>query len=437
MNRKQMRPWGRLAHHKQTATRIDAEPQLQACLQNSGLPIGFGRSYGDSGVALSGKAWAISGLNDIESFDTQTGRLVCAAGISLGEILDRTLTHGWSLPVSPGTQFVSVAGAIANDVHGKNHHRAGTFGRHVLNFELLRSSGEKLLCSPTQNTDWFCATIGGLGLTGVITKAEIQLTQVPSAHFNVVVKPYQNLAEFFALGNELNDDYAYTVAWFDCAAKASRLGRGIYMAANPASADSGFKQAKRWSISVPIMPPLSMVNRPTIALYNKYYYWKQSKLANTQTTQSLEQYLYPLDAIKHWNRIYGPKGFQQYQCVVPNGNQQDAIREIVTEVSKSGVGSFLAVLKTFGNIESPGLLSFPMDGTTLALDFPQTNTLKPLFDRLDAIVSNANGRLYPAKDAHMSATHFQKFYPNWQQLESMRDPNIMSLFWQRVTSVVS
>ncbi|MBT5031009.1 MAG: FAD-binding oxidoreductase [Proteobacteria bacterium] len=434
MNRKQMRPWGRLAHHKQTATRIDAEPQLQAYLQNSGLAIGFGRSYGDSGVAQSGKAWAISELNDIESFDPQTGRLVCAAGVSLGEILNRTLTQGWSLPVSPGTQFVSVAGAIANDVHGKNHHRTGTFGRHVLNFELLRSSGEKLLCSPTQNTDWYGATIGGLGLTGVITKAEIQLTQAPSAHLNVVVKPYQNLVEFFALGNELNDDYDYTVAWFDCAAKGDSLGRGIYYVANPAGAESGFEQAKRWSISVPITPPLSLVNRPTIGLYNKYYYWKQSKLANTQTTQSLEQYLYPLDAIKHWNRIYGPKGFQQYQCVVPTGNQQDAIREIVTEISKSGVGSFLAVLKTFGNIVSPGLLSFPMGGTTLALDFPQSNTLKPLFDRLDSIVSNANGRLYPAKDAHMSATHFQKFYPEWQQLEAMRDPNIMSLFWQRVTT---
>jgi len=365
-----MRSWGRLKQHKQIATDVGSEAQLLECLQKPGLPMGYGRSYGDCGIASSGEAWSVPGLDDQILFNTQTGRLSCSAGTSLGKILDQTLVHGWSLPVSPGTQYVSIAGAIANDIHGKNHHRAGTFGRHVIAFELLRSSGESLSCSSTKNPEWFAATIGGLGLTGVITSAEIQLTKVPSAHFDVTISPFQNLEEFFTLGNTVNDNYDYHVAWLDCAAKGSHLGRGIYMGANPAGAEFGLTRKKRLQLSMPFTPPLSIINRPTVALHNKYYYWKHARLANTSVLQSLDQYLYPLDAISNWNRIYGPKGFHQYQCVVPASNQKNAVKELLSEISKSGSGSFLAVLKSFGDTQSPGWLSFPMFGTHSRWIFP-------------------------------------------------------------------
>ena len=205
------------------------------------------------------------------------------------------------------------------------------------------------------------------------------------------------------------------------------------MGANPADTKFGLIRPKRFQLSVQITPPISIVNRPTVALYNKYFYWKHARLANTSVVQSLDQYLYPLDSISNWNRIYGPKGFHQYQCVVPESNQKLAIEELLSEISSSGSGSFLAVLKSFGDAQSPGWLSFPMLGTTLAVDFPHSNKLSRLFDRMDAIVLNAGGRIYPAKDSHMSAAFFKQSYPHWERLEAVRDKKLNSMFWQRVS----
>jgi len=397
------------------------------------LPFGLGRSYGDSCLNENGALLDTSLLNHLLYFDPQTGVLACESGVTLATILERIIPHGWFLPVTPGTQFVTIGGAIANDVHGKNHHRAGTFGCHVRKFELLRSDGSRLLCSPDENKEWYRSTIGGLGLTGLITWAEIQLKKISSPEINVTSTRFSNLNDFFELSDQADRDYDYTVAWIDGLATGENLGRGLFLCGNHAEISSQKISKQKINLSVPCYAPAFTLNSLTIRLFNYFYYHQQeSKVVRKQV--HYDSFFYPLDVISHWNRIYGKRGFFQYQCVIPEKDSVVGIQELMKLVSQSGEASFLAVLKKFGSLASPGLLSFPKKGATLALDFANhgEKTLK-LMEDMDQIVRHYQGSVYPAKDARMSAESFQTYFPQWKELIPFIDPRFSSSFWRRTT----
>jgi FAD/FMN-containing dehydrogenase len=397
------------------------------------LPFGMGRSYGDSCLNDGGVLLLTTGLNRFIRFDQENGLLRCEAGVSLDDILKTIVPRGWFLPTTPGTKFVTVGGAIANDIHGKNHHRAGTFGCHVTRFELLRSDGSRMECSPTENPDWFAATMGGLGLTGLITWAEFKLRAIQGPMIEMESIKFSNLSEFFQISRESDERFEYTVSWIDCLAKGGSLGRGICMRGKHAAQGSEKNAQLGRRISVPFMMPNFLLNSYFMKAFNLAYYSRQGPLK--RSTVHYDSFFYPLDSIGHWNRIYGSRGFFQYQFVVPFSENQEAVREIVDRVASSRLGTFLAVLKTFGSIKSPGMLSFPQPGTTLALDFPNRGaaTFK-LFEEMDTVVSRAGGRLYPAKDARMPAHVFQTGFPRWREFSRYVDPAFSSSFWRRVTT---
>lgn len=402
--------------------------------QGSYLPFGQGRSYGDSCLNEGGTLLDTQELRRFIAFDSETGLLSCEAGATFDEILDLIVPRGWFLPVSPGTRFVSVGGAIANDIHGKNHHRGGTFGRHVTRFELVRSNGARFLCSPEENAELFAATIGGLGLTGLILWAEFRLQKIDGPLIDVEKIRFANLDEFFQINVASDKEFAYTVAWIDCLARGKNLARGIFIRGNHAAATETLRPARKpRTFSVPFEMPSFLLNGTTMKLFNEAYYGVQ-RGKSVKTTTHYEPFFYPLDAIRNWNRLYGSRGFFQYQCVVPHAEGEGAIREILERIARSGQGSFLSVLKTFGDRSSPGLLSFPKPGVTLALDFANQgfHTLR-LLDELDGTVRQAKGAVYPAKDARMSAESFEAFYPNWRELSCLADPVFSSSFWRRVT----
>lgn len=393
------------------------------------LPYGNGRSYGDVCLNGGGTLLRMRGLDRFIAFDAESGVLRCEAGVLLADILDTFVPRGWFLPVTPGTRFVTVGGAIANDVHGKNHHGAGTFGCHVLRFELLRSDGSRRVCSPDENAGWFAATVGGLGLTGVVTWAEIRLRRIDGPLLAVENTRFAGLDEFFALNAAAEARHEYTVAWIDCLAA---VPRGIFMAGDHLAADAAqdaARSAPKKPLSFPFTPPVSLVNGLSLRAFNQLYFHKPLP---ARATQHYAPYFYPLDGILHWNRMYGRRGFYQYQCVVPPA-ARGAIDEMMRAIAASGQGSFLAVLKTFGERVSPGLLSFPMPGITLALDFPNrgAGTLA-LFARLDAIVAAAGGRLYAAKDARMPGALFRRGYPAFAEFTTYLDPGFASDFWRRI-----
>lgn len=398
----------------------------------STLPYGNGRSYGDSCLAASDQVLHLRTLDRFIAVDWEQGTVRAEAGVLLAEILAAAIPHGWFLPVTPGTQFATLGGAIANDVHGKNHHVRGTFGRHVRAFGLLRHGEDLLTCSPAENAALHAATVGGLGLTGVITWAEIQLMPIRSSRIDSTVVRFAGLAEFFALSAELDERHEYSVAWIDCLAAGRNTGRGVFIVGDHA-AEGPLQVGARSRLDVPLTPPISLINNLSLRAFNEAY-WRAHPKERTRRQVDYEPFFYPLDRILHWNRIYGRKGFQQYQCVIPDAAAPAAMQELLGAIAASGQGSFLAVLKRCGDMTSPGLLSFPLPGTSLALDFPQKAQLAPLFTRLDAIVREAGGRLYPAKDAHMSGSDFRRAYPRWEELEGLRDRTLMSRFWKRVTS---
>ncbi|MFP4147304.1 MAG: FAD-binding protein [Halorhodospira sp.] len=396
------------------------------------LPFGHGRSYGDSCLAASDRVLLTRGLDRWIDADWSQGRVTVQPGVLLDELIRLALPRGWFLPVTPGTRFVTVGGAIANDVHGKNHHRTGTFGRHVSRFGLVRSDlDQPILCSPEESPELFKATIGGLGLTGVITWAELELRPVHSSIIEAETHQFGSLEEFLALSDAYDAQHEYAVAWVDCAAGGKALGRGLYMLGDHAES-GGLALPRTRTRRFPVDPPLSLVNRWSARAFNALYYRRQRQSVQRQRV-SYEPYFFPLDAIRDWNRVYGRRGFQQFQCLLPETEALAGLGTILQEIVRSGNGSPLAVLKRCGALPSPGLLSFPRPGITLALDFPNTANLhKHLLPRLDAIVREAGGRLYPAKDAHMSGADFCTAYPAWERVEALRDPALRSKFWERV-----
>lgn len=429
--------WGRYPRFPQTghgiSWRAEVPEELARIAAGHGslLPFGNGRSYGDSCLAVSDQVLSMRPLDRMIAADWQTGVIRAEAGMTLDELLRLAIPRGWFLSVTPGTKFATLGGAVANDVHGKNHHVRGTFGRHVGAFGLVRSDRVGFEVLPGDADGLFAATIGGLGLTGVIDWVELQLMPIKSSLVDVVSIRFDSLAEFFELSRELDGLHEYAVAWIDCAARGKSAGRGIYMVGD--HADEGvLAYDDKPKLSVPVVPPISAINSLSLRLFNHFYY-NAAKPGRHPGLGGYEPYFYPLDRILHWNRIYGPKGFQQYQCVIPESAGGAAIGDMLDAIAAAHGGSFLAVLKRFGDVVSPGLLSFPEAGTTLALDFPEhgEQTAK-LFADLDTIVRAAGGRIYPAKDAHMSGEFFRASYPQWTQLETLRDPVLCSRFWKRV-----
>lgn len=374
----------------------------------------------------------MQGLDRFIRLDDTSGRLLCEAGVLLRDIQQVAIPRGWRLPVTPGTQFVTVGGAIANDVHGKNHHAQGCFGDHVRSLSLLRTDGTHIECGPDHNPQWFAATVGGIGLTGCILTAEIQLSRTPGPWLETESIPYDNLAEFFRLSDASEADWEHTVSWIDCLSGGK--GRGLFLRGNHAQI-AGEPQFKKRALAIPVEPPVSLVNGVSLRLFNTAYYhlgkWRAGK-----RVQHYLPFFYPLDSIHEWNRIYGPKGFYQYQCVLPREYGEQGIAAMLDEIAKSGMGSFLAVLKTFGQRAPVGMLSFPQPGVTLALDFPNRGErTEKLFIRLDAIVAEAKGRLYLGKDARMSRKLFEAGYPRLQDFIAYRDSGISSSMSRRLMGV--
>jgi FAD/FMN-containing dehydrogenase len=395
------------------------------------LPFGSGRSYGDSCLNDGGVLLATENLNRMISFNPATGVIRCEAGVTLAEILDFALPHGFFIPITLGTKLVTVGGAIANDVHGKNHHRAGTFGCHVLRFEILRSDGFRDVCSPLQNRDLYAATIGGLGLTGLITWAEIQLRKVSGPKVDVEMIRFEDLDEYFGLVEESDRDYEHTSAWADYLTDGN-FGKGIFLRGNFNNSSQTETRSPRPK-NVPFFFPNWCLNDVDMKLFNTMYLYRMASKSIRQTIH-YDSFFFPLDVVGCWSRLYGKRGFFQYQFVIPTPAVREGMKEILNRTLKSSVRPYLTVLKTFASKKSPGLLSFPIEGLTVALDFPnQGAPTRALFDEFDRIVASHEGRVYPAKDARMSADSFSKFFPHWRELIPHIDPKFSSSFWRRVT----
>jgi len=423
--------WGRYPRtgHR-NVSKVYWRDQLTETLRNaepaSLLPYGMGRSYGDSCLNGGRDLLDCAPLDRILEFDWETGRICVEAGTSLGDLLEIIVPRGWFLPVTPGTKFVTVGGAIANDVHGKNHHRAGTFGCHVEQITLHRSDAEPQVCSPTRNSDLYRATIGGLGLTGVIASAEIQLKRVPGNAIEVETLSFQSVDHFLEISATSDQSYEYTVAWVDCL--SSPKARGIFFRGNHGEKSVSFQSTK---IRVPFTFPELVLSRPTVGFFNRGYYGLKAGKRGSALVH-YDPFFYPLDSIPNWNRLYGKRGLVQYQCVLPTGSGE-VLKSIIEAVYGSGEACFLAVLKVFGDIESPGLLSFPRPGLTLALDLPvRGSRTLALLASLDELVLASGGTLYPAKDARMSPSMFKAGFPNWAKFAPFVDPKLSSSFWRRV-----
>ena len=391
------------------------------------LARGLGRSYGDSCLNNNHNLLLTHHLNHIIDFDVSSGEICCESGVTFEQLFALIIPQGWFAPVTPGTKFITVGGAVANDVHGKNHHNAGTFGRHVKSLELLRSDGERITCAHDQDPDLLKATIGGLGLTGFILNVTFQLKKNECAFIETEINCFKNLEEFSALSQSHKND-EYLVSWVDSLASGEHLGRGVFISGQHVHSKTAYRKSSGLKLSVPFYFPSWTLNKYTVAIFNKLYF-AMNKKQHDKHIKHYEPFFFPLDNIGNWNRIYGRGGFVQYQCVLPHSTDH---RSFLETVSSSGFGSFLSVLKTFGDFPSEGLLSFPMPGITIALDFPVSRQLLSFLDELDKLVMAAGGRVYIAKDARMSAEAFHAFYPQVEQFQSYLDPEFSSSFWRRV-----
>ncbi len=401
--------------------RSEVAATLASGLQPSYIPRGLGRSYGDAALNENGGViWDVR-LNRFLSFDSATGVLECESGVSLAEILQYFLPRGWFLPVTPGTKFVTVGGAIAADIHGKNHHKDGSFSNFVRDFRLLTPTGEVLLCSPSSTPEIFWATVGGMGLTGIVLSARLRLRRVDSAYVFVDFHKALNLEDALATMEASDERYDYSVAWIDALATGKSMGRSVLMRGNHAAA-AELPSRIRHALAAPIVPqwnlfldfPSGTLNRLTVKAFNTAYY-AVHRTAPRQLV-NFEKFFYPLDAINQWNRMYGKRGFVQYQIALPQASGRAGLCTILDRLARSGRASFLAVLKRFGDA-GPGLLSFPLRGYTLALDIPAARGLVPFLHELDRMTLDHGGRVYLAKDAVLRAEDFAAMYP---KLESFR-----------------
>ncbi len=424
-------PWGRGFSARQSHAFVDGGefPQLAGTL----LPRGLGRSYGDVCVNDGGTLLHTFRRDRLLAFDPSTGVLTCEAGAALADIAQTVLPHGWFLPVVPGTRYVTVGGAIANDVHGKNHHMRGTFGRAVRRVTLRRS--DTGIQSLGATDPMFAHTVAGLGLTGLIEDATVQLDRVPGPGIEQDTllfggnKSGGGIDDYLALDAE-SKSWNYTVGWIDT---MDRNLRGVFFRGKHCDGPKEWLAPSAPKLALPLDAPQWLRGRWSARALNATYFRVQSTNTASRATIPLWQFFFPLDAVTAWNRAYGKRGFIQYQFVVPNDAARETVPRILAHLRESNVASYLAVIKTFGEIHSPGLLSFPMPGTTVALDVPAPSDAdRRALDRADAMVADVGGRVYPAKDARMSTSMFQRFFPQWREHEAARDPAISSSFWRRV-----
>lgn len=430
--------WGRVTHRLAARARpafLDEVGRLIADTREGPLlGIGLGRSYGDSGLNAGGRILDMTALDSVIAFDKATGVFRAEAGLTLSTLLRIVVPHGWFLPTTPGTRFVTLGGAVANDVHGKNHHTSGAIGCSIRRIGLHRSDMGAVELAPDSSPELFAATIGGLGLTGIITWVELQLVRIGSAHLAAETISFAGYGEFKHLAEVSAPRFEHTVAWIDCtSSKDGRSTRGLFSRANWLVDDALVTHDDRTLAALPLDLPSFAINPLTLKAFNALYYTAGARQSGAQRVH-YAPFFYPLDAIRNWNRAYGSMGFYQYQSVVPYKSANEAIPAMLGEIARSGQGSCLAVLKTFGPKSSPGLLSFPREGVTLALDFPNRKARTArLFERLDAIVGEAQGRLYPAKDGRMPATMFRQGFPLLEQFSRQVDPRFESDFWRRMS----
>lgn len=422
-------PWGRGYSPKHSHAFVDGH----ALPAPTFLPRGLGRSYGDLCVNDGGTLLHTFRRDRLLSFDGRSGLLACEAGTSLADIAAAMLPRGWFLPVVPGTRFVTVGGAIANDVHGKNHHGAGTFGRFVQSMRLARSDWQSTQ-GLVPGDAMFAATVAGLGLTGLIAEASLQLVPVPGAAVEQETRLFGGdgtIDDYLAL-DAVSKGWQYTVGWIDT---LDRGLRGVFFRGRHCAGPDEWLAPKPARLTIPVDAPRWLLGRWSAKTFNALYYRANSMRTAKRETIPLWQFFFPLDAVNGWNRAYGRRGFIQYQFVVPTAAAGETVPRILAHLREAGVASYLAVIKTFGEMPSPGLMSFPMAGTTVALDIPAPDDRdRRALDRADAMVADVGGRVYPAKDARMSGAMFQRFFPQWRELEAMRDPAISSSFWRRVTA---
>ena len=390
---------------------------LPALVRRSGTLIarGNGRSYGDAALDPNLTLSTLP-LARIGEFDPETGRLTCEAGVLLADILERFVPRGWFPPVVPGTKFVTVGGMIAADVHGKNHHRDGSFGAHLESLVLFTADGAVRQCSRTEHPGLFRATVGGMGLTGVILSASFRLRPIETAFVMAETLVAPDLDETLAL-LEASHEWPFTVAWTDCLGQGAKLGRSLVMrgafleagALPPELATDPLRVPSRRQLRVPGDAPAMLLNRASVRCFNGFLFRRAGSRSGARAVP-FERFFFPLDRIGDWNRLYGRRGFLQYQCVLPGKESPAGISALLQRITKTGSGCFLAVLKLFGPA-GDGLLSFPREGCTLALDFPRRSGVLPLLDDLDAITHRHGGRVYLAKDARLAPERLREGYP--------------------------
>lgn len=427
--------WGRYKNGVAYTAHPELERHFFEILSEYGsehiLAIGNRRSYGDACLNTGNVAVFVDRFDHAIEFDVHTGIFTCEAGITIQSVVETVLPKGWFLPVTPGTKFPTLGGCFAADVHGKNHHHVGSFSRHVRWIDLMTASGEILHCSPEDNSDIFQATAGGMGLTGFILRISIQLIPVESAYIYTRHLRANDLIGLMQILSEHDNDWQYTVAWVDCSGAGESNGRGIVSLGRHALSEelpirqqvSPYRVPYRSSVQLPFVMPVSMVNRMSSRIFNKMYFGKDVLRGDSPRLVSYDSYFYPLDSIGSWNRLYGKRGFLQYQFVVPFDGSEQCLSEVLKRCIASGFKPSLAVLKRFG--DESEFLSFPKRGWTFALDFAIQAGLLTFLDNLDQLIVDYSGRIYLAKDARMKAETFERMYPDlnlWRDIKYKIDP---------------
>ena len=405
--------WGNFPKSKSIFSFYNYENTLSNFKKNT-IPYGNGRSYGDS--CISDNILSFKKVNHFINYDKKTGLLTAQSGVLLSEIIEVIVKDGWFLKINQGTKLITLGGAIASDVHGKNHHIEGCFSECVNWFNLILPSGKILKCSRNVNKDLFYSTCGGMGLTGFITEIEIELKKINSTNINQKTIKTKNLKETFDVFESIKNE-PYSVAWIDCLSKGDNIGRSIIMSGD-FDDDRNFNYRPKKRLNIPFFFPSFILNKLTVKSFNFLYYNKFFKKVSFQKVE-FDSFFFPLDSIRNWNRIYGKKGFTQYQFILPKQESFMGLKSILNEISKSGKGSFLAVLKLYGK-ENKNYLSFPLEGYSLALDFKIEKGLFELLDRLDDIVLKYKGRIYLSKDVRVSKEVFEKGYPQINRFREIR-----------------